>query len=312
LNVTTSFGLDFRNEYKQNILQNKVSVTSKFYRYNFFNFGFIDWDLERAEVKFFVDTQNVTNPYLKDQFSRLAEPQFNSIIGITLQHDNTNDIFSPTSGNYLSVSVEEAGILPKFLIKDREKLRYSQFYKVTLFGKLFTPISTDTLTVFASKLKFGFAKQYGERQEDFPIPLTRKFYIGGSNSIRGWRSRELGSVIKPELGGKLVIEGNLEMRIHTFKKSSNLLFLDANKIWLVCFLDFGNIWNNFEDIHLSEVAVAGGLGVRYDAFFGPIRFDFGFRIYDPYSVGNKWIMNKKIFSEIISKGQIHFGIGHAF
>jgi len=312
LNISTAFGVDFRNEYKQNVLQTKISVTSTFNKYNFFNAGIFDWDLERADVTFLQDTTDPNNTIEQSSLEILEEPQFNSIFSITLQHDNTNDAFSPTKGDYLSVALEESGFLPSLLIKTREKLRYSQYFKVTLFGKYFSPIMDDN-GVLATKLKFGQAVQYGDDQQNFPIPLNRRFFSGGSSSQRGWFARGLGNVTNPELGGKLTAEATIEARVRMAKKKSEIGFLDANKIWLVFFADFGNIWNNVKEIHLSEIAISTGIGLRYDLFFGPLRIDFGLKAYDPYGEENKkWITEKQFIKKVLGKGQIHFGIGHAF
>lgn len=312
LNISTLFNIDFRNEYRQNVLQTKLSVTSKFNKYNFFNAGVFDWDLERAEVIFLMDTTDPKNTIDQNSLEILAEPQFNSIFGVTLQHDNTNDVFSPTSGDYLSVSLEESGFLPSILIKNRNKLRYSQFVKFTLFGKFFKPIMDDN-GVLATKLKIGQATQFGKDQDLFPIPLNRRFFAGGSSSLRGWFARGLGNVVNPELGGKVIIEGTVESRIRVSKDKGELGFIDANKIWLVFFADFGNIWNSNKEIHLQDIAIATGVGLRYDLFFGPIRIDFGLKAYDPDGeAGQKWITEKPFIKKVLGKGQIHFGIGHAF
>jgi outer membrane protein insertion porin family len=310
LNVSSSFNVDFRKEYKQNVLQTKLSVTSTFNKYNFFNTGIFDWELERAEVTFLQDTTQ--NNITQSSLDILEEPQFNSIFGITLQHDNTNDVFSPTKGDYLSVSLEESGFFPRLLIRNREKLRYAEYYKFTLFGKYFKPIFDD-YGVLATKLKIGQAVQYGDDQTLFPIPLNRRFFAGGSSSLRGWFARGLGNVTNPELGGKLVIEGTLESRIRMSKTKSEGSLIDANKIWLVFFTDFGNIWNTVNEIHLRDVAISTGVGLRYDLFFGPLRIDFGLKAYDPYGEDNKkWITEKQFIKKVLDKGQIHFGIGHAF
>ena len=312
LNISTAFNIDFRKEYKQNVLQTKISVTNTFNKFNFFNVGIYDWDLERAEATFLIDTTNPQNKIEAASLEILQEPQFNSIFGITLQHDNTNDIFSPTNGDYLSVSLEEAGLIPSLLIKNREKLRYSQFFKFTLFGKYFQLIFDDN-AVLATKLKIGEAIQYGDNQTQFPIPLNRRFFAGGSLSLRGWFARGLGNVTNPELGGKIILEGTLETRIRMSKKKDETGFLDANKIWLVFFTDFGNIWNSVKEIHLREIAISIGAGLRYDLFFGPIRIDFGLKAYDPYGEDNKnWITEKRFIKQVLGKGQLHFGIGHAF
>jgi outer membrane protein assembly factor BamA len=310
LNVSSTFGVDFRNEYKQNILQARTAVNSTFYKYNFFHAGIFSWELERTEVSFSVDTANLTNPISIASLELLEEPQFNSIFGITLQRDNTNDVFSPTSGDFLSLSLEESGFVPSKIIKNREKLKYSQFVKYTIYGRYFKPI-LESNSVLAFKLKYGQAIQYGVDQEDFPIPLNRRFFAGGSSSVRGWSTRGLGHVRNPELGANVIIESTIEARIRASKSSGNS-FIEANKIWLVFFTDFGNIWDSTKEIRLKDIAISSGFGLRYDLFFGPIRIDVGLKTYDPYQENGKWITQRKFFSQVLGKAQILFGIGHAF
>jgi len=221
-------------------------------------------------------------------------------------------VFSPSQGDFLSITLEESGMVPSLLTKNRNKLRYSQFVKFTLFGKYFQPIFND-YGILATKLKVGQAFQYGKDQALYPIPLNRRFFAGGSNSLRGWFARGIGNVLNPELGGNLIIEATLESRIRMSKSKKELAFIDANKIWLVFFADFGNIWNNLKEIHLYDFSISTGVGFRYDLFFGPLRIDFGLKGYDPYDKeGKKWITEKPFIKKVLGKGQVHFGIGHAF
>ena len=58
--------------------------------------------------------------------------------------------------------------------------------------------------------------------------------------------------------------------------------------------------------------MAVGFGVRYDLFIGPIRFDFGFKLYDPSAPeGEQWLFDNpgRIFKDKIA---VQFGIGQAF
>jgi len=36
----------------------------------------------------------------------------NSIVGLTLVHNSSNDLFNPSAGGYHSITVESAGLLP--------------------------------------------------------------------------------------------------------------------------------------------------------------------------------------------------------
>jgi len=309
LNWSISFNFDKQVEYSQNILKNTVGLSNKFPAHTFINYGFLDWTLERVDTRFSFDTTRITDSTLLSILQNLKEPQFNSIMSVTLQSDKTNDIFSPTSGSFFSTTLEEAGLLPSLLIRNRAKYPYAQFYKATLVGKWYTPLSEDTMTVFATKVKAGIAQQYGTETDLYPIPLNRRFFAGGSGSIRGWRTRELGVVAEPGLGGNALFEGNAELRIHLLAGGNEFL----SKVWAVVFCDVGNIWDNWDSFRFDQIAIAAGLGLRYNLFFGPIRIDFGVRVYEPqYPEVGVWIFDRRFVKETLAQGVLHLGIGQAF
>ncbi|MEO8513835.1 MAG: BamA/TamA family outer membrane protein, partial [Ignavibacteria bacterium] len=79
------------------------------------------------------------------------------------------------------------------------------------------------------------------------------------------------------------------------------------------FVDYGNVWETHKDFKFSQIALAIGFGPRYDLFVGPIRFDFGFKLYDPSAPeGKKWLFEDlpNFFKD--KKWAIQFGIGQAF
>jgi outer membrane protein assembly factor BamA len=241
------------------------------------------------------------------------EVQFNSILSFTLQRDNTDDIFSPGRGFVHSITLEESGLLP-LLLKDLQPgVPFTQFYRVILNGRWFNDLSRNRSSILGLRMKAGIEAKYGESRSDTSrvIPQTHRFYAGGGGSVRGWPSRGLIAGGTPELGGNLIVEGSSELRIHPFGGDRESIFYN---IWLVTFLDFGSVWTQAADFRFEQVAMATGLGFRYDTFFGPFRIDFGIRVYDPGNPdpGKRWITEKKFFSETLSEGALHFGIGHAF
>ncbi|SDD33336.1 autotransporter assembly complex protein TamA, partial [Williamwhitmania taraxaci] len=103
------------------------------------------------------------------------------------------------------------------------------------------------------------------------IPVEDRFYSGGSNSVRGWNRSDLGPKRSngSPLGGKSVMEGNLEARYPLFWKVSGVAFLDA-----------GNVWTESYTYKLKELAYAVGGGIRVETPIGPIRFDVGFPVWN--------------------------------
>jgi outer membrane protein assembly factor BamA len=289
-----------------------LGLTNKFATYTT---GFLDWTLERVSPEILRDTSAALTTL--NALRTEEQPQFNSILTFTLQRDKTNDIFSPTDGFFNSITLEESGILPKMLSRQRsESLPFTEYYKMTVLGKWFHDISTTRFNILALKLESGFQSKYGEsKYVDVQIPLTRRFFSGGGNSVRGWQAHELGAMSNDlvEYGGNFLVEGSVEMRVNHLRGLGKFLFIEMDKIWNAYYLDFGNTWSDITDFKPKEIAIAAGFGFRYETAFGPFRIDYGFRVYDPKEpAGHQTIFKKRFFGETFSGGVLHFGIGQSF
>ncbi len=309
-----SYILDKEIPYRQSIFRNKFGFTNKFTDNTN---GFLDWTLEtvssRKNATFY---QLSDDPLVQQQLLLLQTEQFNSILAFTLQRDVTNDLFSPSEGSITSAEFDEAGLFPLLLQGVFPSLPISQFYRVILIGRWYTEAAPRRFSILAFKLKGGVEDKYGGARSDtsIVIPQTHRFYAGGGNSIRGWNSRDLisggSSPFASQLGGNLSLEGSLELRTNILQSLRDGIF---DKIWLVQFIDAGNVWQETRDLSLNTVAIAAGIGIRYDTFFGPFRIDWGFRVYNPGEVeGRRWITQRQLFGQTFKEAIFHFGIGNAF
>jgi len=310
---TFSLSAEKQKLYVLPIIRNRIGLANRFARYTN---GFLDWTLERVSVDFIPrDTASV----LIDLSRRREEerPQFNSILTATLQRDRTNDIFSPSEGFFHSITVEESGILPRLLKRLQPDLPFTQYYKITLLGKWYHDVTRNKFNIFAFKLRAGYQDKYGEskRLDSIRIPLNRRFFAGGSGSLRGWKSRDLGAMPQNEIqfGGNFILEGSYEMRVNHFRGFGKLWFINLENLWMVYFLDAGNVWSDVITFKPRDIGIAAGFGIRYETVFGPFRIDFGFRVYDPKEIPRtQWIVKKRFFGDVLKNGVLHFGLGHAF
>ena len=250
-----------------------------------------------------ISPEDTTEALLKKE-SESFLTHSNTILGVDLFANHANDIFYPTSGYNLQISVEYTGLLPYLKnlfseIKDRN----IQYYK-TLFGiNIYTNPWKPAHGAIAYKIKFGYIQKIeGEKS----ISQNKRFYSGGSNSIRGWRARGLGPtytfidnqgklITISEIGGRVLFESSIESR--------NILFGDFGS---AIFFDFGNSWNGLKDVSLKTIAITFGFGLRYYTSFAPVRLDIGTQLFDPYS--HNFIFRRKFFDAV----QFHLGIGEAF
>lgn len=265
---------------------------------------------------------NLLNPYIRfDRLSysygndqiEISPKTFTSSLGTEVGSRNTDDLFYPTEGRIISLisEVSSANVSYDFknvptnqTINAVDSLGF--YIKFQLQIGLYKAVSRDKFTVFGLKAKAGYIQMISGGSE--LVSPNQTFFAGGSNSVRGWRGRELipsnellnlfPSTLNEELkirGGNLLLEGSFEYR-RKFEEEYGFAF----------FTDYGNTWNNFEEIRIDQIALAIGTGIRYYSPIAPFRLDFGFKFYDPKD--QKFIFDKQFFDTMV----IHFGIGEAF
>lgn len=304
-----SYILDKQKPYLQAIIRNRFGFTSQFAE---FTSGNLEWTLEAVELKRNKTFEaSLNDPVIKAQVAALQAQQFNSILSFTIQRDMTNDLFSPSSGFVHALTVEEAGLLPLVLKRVFPQLPFTQFARAVIVGRWYADRTDHRFFILASKLKAGIEGKYGANKNDTTqIPQTHRFYGGGGSSIRGWASRSLIASGEPGLGGNVSIEASLEARVNVLQSLRDG-WLD--KTWVVGFVDVGNVWGEIKDFRLNTLAVATGVGIRYETPFGPFRLDWGIRVFDPAAPkGQQWITERRLLKETFQEGVFHFGIGHAF
>jgi outer membrane protein assembly factor BamA len=272
--------------------------------YTFYQNAYLDVSVDYNRKKF---TDTVTDG---EGFHNKGEifGFMNSVFGVTVVHNSTNDIFNPIRGGYHSVTLENAGILPRLFSLISPNIDFFQYVKFYIPNKFFRDVSGKGTDIVALNLEIGEIIEYGKGDNIKPVDKLYKFFSGGGNSLRGWGGRKNGILDNKDDGGKFLFEGNIEYRWSTFSDADNFM----RNIWIVGFWDFGNVWESGGLFRLNEVAMAAGIGLRYNTFVGPIRIDIGFKLFDPTAVeGNRWLWDKT--SEIFKdKYAIHFGLGNAF
>jgi outer membrane protein assembly complex protein YaeT len=145
----------------------------------------------------------------------------------------------------------------------------------------------ETNFVIAGRLKFGLIQPM---QTTSQIPIYRRFFSGGANSVRGYRLDFLGprNVNGDPIGGNAVLEGGLEGRFPIYKKLGGVIFMD-----------FGNVFLRARDITPGQLKYSPGVGLRYLSAIGPMGIDVGFPIH-------------RIDPSRDKSYQIHFTVGYGF
>ncbi|MHB1048882.1 MAG: BamA/OMP85 family outer membrane protein [Bacteroidota bacterium] len=294
--ITLTAESEKQKSYRLNTLRAKIAFTTKFATYTT---GITDFNIERVDPQFEIPG---------DVRPEDSTKQFNFIEAFTLQRNKTNNIFSPTEGFFHSATIEEAGVISR--AAGGFKLPYSEYVKIAVLAKHFFSDAENQSVVYGVKFQGGFAYLYN-KDNPTPVPLPRRFFVGGSGSVRGWKDKQLSAFGSDIIGGNIAFEGSVENRWQIYPYDRTFLFLNLKNVWMVTFLDYGNTWYRASDVKMRDVAAAVGFGIRYETFVGPFRFDVAWRLYDPKQpAGQQWLHEHSFFRNSFSL--VHFGIGHAF
>ncbi|MGI0107769.1 BamA/TamA family outer membrane protein [Salinimicrobium sp. WS361] len=186
-------------------------------------------------------------------------------------------------------------------------VNFSQYVKTEIDYIKHWDLGRDN--VIAIRTFGGIAIPYGNSNS---IPFIRSFFAGGPNDNRAWQPYSLG----PGSSGGRNEFNEANMKIALSAEYRFNLFGDLNA---AVFADAGNIWNVFDVVEeeastftglpdLKELALGTGLGLRYDFNFFVLRFDVGFKTYNPaLEPENRWFSGYKL-----SKAVFNVGINYPF
>ena len=158
--------------------------------------------------------------------------------------------------------------------------------------------------IFAVRAFGGIAIPYGNSNS---IPFIRSFFAGGPNDNRAWQAYDLGP---GSTGGQnefneanMKLTFNAEYRYNLFGDLNSAFFIDVGNIWNVLDIveDEDATFSSFSD--LQDIAVGSGIGLRYDFNFFVLRFDVGFKTYDPSRpLGERWFKDYNFPNAVYNVG----------
>lgn len=189
-----------------------------------------------------------------------------SLLGLPLfaKYDRSDSVLNPTSGYmiYYSATPYQA-----------TNHSSQHFIKQRITSTWYIPFTEKRMFVLALRAQLGSIA--GAEREDVPLP---KLFLGGTeDNLRGYRCMSV-SPIKPgtnePLGGRSAIFTSAELRLR------------LGDVGVVPFADFGTVTSEVLPTFDAKWYKSVGLGLRYYAFFGPVRIDVGFplnkRDFDPF------------------------------
>ena len=203
-------------------------------------------------------------------------------LGIDFQHSTADNLLNASRGYQIALHVEQAGRLAPGDFN---------YYGASLDGRHYLPFGDRV--VLASRLQMGNIRPVDQDPKN--VPFSKKYFLGGASSIRGWGRYEVSPLLAGEpIGGNSMLAMSGELRAMLRGRLGAVLFLDA-----------GNVWAKSLAFDLSDLRYAVGPGLRYQTPVGPIRFDIGYQLNPiPDLLVNGSPQKRRV--------RFHFSIGQAF
>lgn len=261
----------------------------------------------------YLNASNITDSFYRQAVATpaiLLNVYSEAILGSYFSYTYNNALGRRRSKLYFNASIDLSGNIAG-LITGAKGFREKQIFNTPFAQYVKTDFDvhyTRTLTNkwdWASRIQIGIGLPYNNSAL---LPFAKQYIIGGASSIRGFRVRNLGpGTHKPSvedqrffqiIGGDYKLLGSSEIRIPFTSNLSTAIFLDAGNIWTKDTLLFGPA-GQLTSEWFKELAVASGIGLRFDANVLIIRADLGIPLRKPYLPnGQRWVLN-----------QIDFGSG---
>jgi outer membrane protein insertion porin family len=205
-----------------------------------------------------------------------------SSVALAFDHTTTDDLLNPRRGRSVTLQIEQAGtVLP------------GDFNYTTATADVRGYVPLNDRVVVAGRAHAGAIDPVGG---DDDVPFFKRYFLGGSSSLRGWGRFEVAplSAAGLPLGGFSLLETSLELRARVWKSLGLVLFGDA-----------GNVWEGPWEYRLSDLRYDAGPGLRYLTPIGPLRADFAYQLnpiprllVDGEPQDRRW--------------RVHFSIGQSF
>ena len=292
----------------------------------------------------YVKPLNITQRYIDSIhqnpiFARSTEQQF--ILGSTYQFNYNQQAagLQPINSFYFNgladVSGNIAGLANGANISKGDTVkvfntRFAQYIKLEADGRYYRKVGLNT--TWANRIILGFGLPYGNSKE---LPFIKQFFVGGNNSLRGFRSRSVGPGVYhplttvngflPDLTGDIKLEMNTELRPKIYGPLYGAVFIDAGNVWLYnshittadSLLDPPRPGGKFTKDFLKQLAVDVGVGLRLDIQFFVIRLDVAFPVNKPWlkPPEKPWVLPETRFNSKEWRGQnivYNLAIGYPF
>ena len=232
------------------------------------------WGLPLEEVRvgsdYRLESATIGNIGLNAPASIRVEQGTSLISSVTprVARNTLNHAFDPTAGSLQDVSLEVAGLGGERFLKAEARERwYRTFWRSKALG--------DFTYSFGGRVGYGLLGSGGVNGDE--LPLFERYFPGGIDTIRGFKTRTLGPrEARKDIFGRVISTtpvGGSEEGI----MNNEVIFPIVQGIGLkgVLFVDAGNAYSADQGFTWDETRLSAGAGVRWLSPIGPLRIELG-------------------------------------
>ena len=327
--VTMKYNWQIRPEFERTVASAAWSYRwgkrGATHRFDVFDLNYIYMPYRSETFREYLDYMDERNPLLRYSYEDL----FIVRLGYTYTYNSSGATTLKTSQrNSYSIrfNIEESGNLLYLFSRmingspkngeayQMANISFAQYVKTDFdYAKNFM---IDDRNALVFHVGVGVAVPYGNSKS---LPFEKLYFSGGANSVRGWSVRSLGpggyrgdsnSLDYVNHTGDIKLDLNLEYRTHLFWKLNGAAFVDAGNVWTIRNREMQPEglfkFNRF----YKQLAVAYGLGLRFDLDFLIIRFDGGMKAINPMYTGrDRYPIISPDFKRDFA---FHFAVGYPF
>jgi len=179
-----------------------------------------------------------------------SNDDLDTLLSLSYNSNNLNDFYSPTEGSSTSITSLIALPLGDF-----------KYATLGLNKKSYTPINERLTLKLSGRAKFAAAYAGDE------VPFHKRFFEGGTSSIRGFDFNSLGSKYpdnEPK-GGEFSIVSSAGV-----SSPIDFLGVDNSNIKIFGFVDAGTISDKVSDFRVEDLRVSSGFGFNWNTPIGPL------------------------------------------